>query len=88
MKRIGSPSNAEVLLWCHYSPEKHPRYNAPAVIKALSYFLDLGAIYPREDKVDVYNTTPLGAAWVRALCNTACPTTRFVDEFGQIIEED
>ena len=88
INRIGSPCNAEFLLWCHYSPIPHPRLNSIAITKALNYFLRLGVIKPHETKEDVWRTTKLGAAWVLAMCNTSIPEVKsvFVDEFGNILE--
>lgn len=85
---IFSPNNIEVLLHCHTSPRPHPRINdAQAVMDAVDMFLKLGAIEIDRDAEDsnVYKTTPMGKAWVNALCNTPPPTLAYVDENGKIL---
>lgn len=34
----------------------------------------------------LYETTPLGKAWVEAICNVLPPRTVFVDELNRIID--
>jgi len=41
-------------------------------------FCEYGAIIPIEGKPSQYRTTPLGNAWVRAICATPCPKAVFV----------
>lgn len=83
--RIGCPSNVDLLLHCHCSPEPHPRLDTPAVYDGINILLRLGAIKLR--KKNVWHTTPLGAAWVASICNTALPKeeTAFLDENGKVI---
>lgn len=53
---IRTPSNLEILLHFHASPEKHPRYDAPAVREGVSYLLEQEML--ARTKVDfVYTTT-------------------------------
>jgi len=85
MDRIYSPNNIEVLLHCHTRPQPHPRLDAGAVRDAIGEFLRLGAIEPDEE-ANCWRTTPLGKAWVQALCNVPPPRTAFVDEHGNLIE--
>lgn len=33
----------------------------------------------------VYKTTPLGDAWVKAICNVPMPNSVFVDEQGRVL---
>lgn len=73
-----TPSEIEILLHCHVSPEPHPREHAPAVREALNMFKILGAI-----EIDYTNgghqTTEKGKKWVEMLCDTPEPVARFVD---------
>ena len=83
-----TPSDIEVLLHCYYSPTPHPRRQAPAIAESLNSFLDLGAIQPstRPGTPDgTFSTTPLGSAWVKALCAVPPPKRVFLDEQGRII---
>jgi len=84
METIYSPSNIEVLLHCHTCPRPHPRLEAGAVKDAIMMFLHLGAIEP--DTKNNYKTTPMGKAWVQALCNVRPPRPAFVDESGNVLE--
>lgn len=81
---IYSPTNIEVLLWCHTRAKPHPQLNAPAVMEAIRMFERCGAIAP--SKAEEWITTDMGKAWVAALCNVPPPTCAFVDEHGEVIK--
>ena len=90
---IGTPSNIEVLLHCHCSPESHERQEAPAVASALSMLLGAGCIEVEHDQSvtagqTVYTTTRKGASWVKALCNVECPKSVYVDAQGNVLENN
>ena len=80
-----SPSDIEVLIHCHACPGVHPRFNAPAVRKALDMFVVEGLVTWSNEHADTATTTPLGAAMVKALCNTRLPRTAFVDDNDSIL---
>jgi hypothetical protein len=71
-----SPSNIEVMLHCYYSPEPHPRRQAPAVQQAYRHFLEEGLIVP--DGEGHFKTTPKGSAWVEMICATPYPVKQDV----------
>jgi len=83
MNAIYSPSNIDVLLHFHTTPGPHERQRAPAVAEAIRDFLNVGALEKTEEG---YKITPLGKAWVAALCNVPPPKSVFVDEAGRIIQ--
>jgi hypothetical protein len=79
---IGTPNNIEVLLHYHVCPHPHPRADAPAVHDAIRMLHKAGAIEFIGGQTKV---TPLGAAWVQALCNVPVPTVAFIDEQGRVL---
>ena len=85
MKTIYSPNNINVLLHYHCSCEPHPRLEASAVSEALQEFLRIGALVKDDSTGSGYRTTPMGQAWVQALCNVAPPQQAFVDEHGTVL---
>jgi hypothetical protein len=88
-EKIHSPVRIEVLLHCYVnSSEPIPRIESRAVIEALSFLFELGAITNccgSSSERPRYKTTPLGEAWVRALERVACPSTAFIDDRGYIL---
>ena len=88
MKSPLSPSDIEVLLWCHCRGEKHERFDAMAIREAISMFMGCQMIQPMENKIDVYVTTEKGNAMVRAICNTPEPHQAWVDGEGRLIPQD
>lgn len=84
--KIFSPNNIEVLLHFHTSSTPHPRREAGAVADAITQFLHWGAIENVER--DIFRTTPLGKAWVQALCNVPIPRRAFVDETNVVLGYD
>lgn len=82
--KIGTPNNIEVLLHCHTATTPHPRKDAPAVTAALTTLFHAGCIDPGATPGS-YVTTPLGEAWVQAMCNVEIPRVAYVDTQGQIL---
>lgn len=86
MTTIYSPNNIDVLLHCHASVGPHPRIEARAVQEAIDALMMVGAIAPDMRMPQCYTTTPLGHAWVQALCNVPRPKVAFIDEMGRVLE--
>lgn len=90
MNTLATPSNIEVLLWCHTRPQPHPRLDAPAVRDAVQEFLKIGAVEATPlsggGEFGAFRTTPLGRAWVAALCQVQRPRVGFIDENGKAIK--
>lgn len=94
MKSKLSPSDVEVLIWCHCRPEPHERITAGAVRDALVMWSRAGMIESALDCLaGTYRTTPKGCAMIEALCAVAVPgetteppvskrTTAFTDRNG------
>jgi len=83
---IRSPNNIDVLLHCHTSSTEHPRIDALAVQEAIQMLLTLAAIERKEG--NIFSTTPLGQAWVNALCAVEVPRKAFVDKNDNIVGYD
>jgi hypothetical protein len=75
MKSPLSPSDIEVLLHCHTTPARHPRFEAEAVQRAISMFVQAGMVVhnPQPGEYHVYTTTDKGDAFIEALLNTPEP---------------
>ncbi len=91
MNTAFSPFRISLLLHFHTDPDPHPAASPdhdhrPAYVEAVTDFRNLGVIAPHDDLPGRIITTPLGQAWVKALCNVPVPTTAFVDEAGRIIK--
>lgn len=90
MTTIFSPYRIELLLHFHCTPEPWPNPEAPIYQGEVDSLVSGGAIFQahRLDGVPQYRTTPLGDAWVKALCNVPAPEERtvFVDQLGNILE--
>lgn len=65
MKTPLSCCDLEVLIWCHTTPQVHPRITAVAVKESLKMFLACGMI--KESEEGVYQTTDKGEAMIKAL---------------------
>lgn len=76
-----TPNDIEVLLHYHCSSEPHPRFGAPAVTDTVQRFIDLGVLTRPNLTI-----TPLGAAWVKALCATPMPRLVYVNDRNEILE--
>ena len=87
MKPPLSPSDIEVLIHCHVSPEPHPRRGAPAVCEALDMWMRGGFIRYTSSHINpfvaTYETTAKGKAMIEALCNTEEPRQVWVDHNGK-----
>lgn len=82
MTSIYSPHNIQILLWCHISSEPYSNMDTPAAEQSFKELEACGAI-AKTPVANVWATTPLGKAWVQALCNVPPPTLIYVDEMGQ-----
>lgn len=74
---IGSPSNLELLLHCHYSPEPHERFHAPAIIEGIAYLHRQCIIKPVTGKQNVYETTDKGKAFIEHLMTIPFPVQKW-----------
>lgn len=70
---IESPSNLELLLHCYYSPEPHPRFDAPAIQEGIEYLVSNEMIVKMEGSVDRYSTTVKGNVFIKYLMNIPFP---------------
>lgn len=87
--RIECPSNIEVLLHYHCSPYAHPREDAPDGQDFIQHALELRVLEektPSREGNSQYALTPLGRAWVQALCRTALPRPSFTTEHGEPLD--
>ena len=75
---IYSPNNIMVLIQC-YLLQPIERYEAAAVQEALKMPV-------KEGSNQMYETTPLGKAWLQAALNVAIPKSAFIDEQGRVIK--
>lgn len=85
MKTLQNPNTIEVLIHCHCSPEPHPRAHAPAVFDTIAALQEHKLIVPFG--TDGWKTTPLGEAWVKALCRVPMPRLVYVDADGTLLSE-
>lgn len=82
--KIYSPLRADLLLHCAISAEAVPlNPDAPAVREELDDLVQLGAIEATGTGPNLYRATPLGRAWVAAICNVKIPRMVFLDEAGK-----
>lgn len=82
MSSLNSPSDIEVLLHHHYSPDPHPRRDAPAVKDAIIRFRNDGIF---TDQIHP-ELTKKGKAWLNMILNTPYPRQVYVDQSGKVIE--
>ena len=80
-----NPVTVEFLMHCHYSPEPHRLFSSNSITKAINLLLKEGAIVKSERQDNIYETTELGQAWVKAICNTPKPKIQYVDSNGEIL---
>lgn len=78
-----SPHAIQVLLWCHCHPDPNPEENG-MWRQTIAEFVKVGVLEKELDS-ERHRTTPLGGAWVNALCNTPIPRMVFVDENDRIL---
>ncbi len=82
-----TPSDLEILVHCHVSPDPHPRLHAPAVKDAIRQFLADGII--KRVSVDIYGSTERGEMWLEMILDTPMPVYQLVDprKLGPTLEE-
>ncbi len=85
--KIHCPAHVEFLMHCHCSPEPFERWDVPMFVSLAKNWVDLGIIARNTnlEVAPVYSTTPLGKAWVNAICNTPLPKSVYVDEMGRVL---
>ena len=84
---IHSPNNIMVLINC-YLFQPIEMYEAISVQEAIQMFLSYGAIEKEDTKQgdnQMYKTTPLGNAWMDALCRVPRPKSAYLDEMGRVL---
>lgn len=74
MPCIQTPSDLELLLHCHVSPQVHPRADAPAIIDGTRRLVDAGLI-ERMDRH--YGTTEKGKFYIAHLLKQPFPVVTF-----------
>lgn len=81
-----SPLRINLLLHCAVSPidAEVPNFEASGVQSELQDLLTAGAIVQRDSRC--FQATPLGRAWVAALCNVPIPRVAYIDSHGQELE--
>ena len=77
-----TPSDIEILIHHHVCPERHPRFDAPAVQETIRFFVR-AKIFEETD--NSYTTTERGEALVELLCKTELPQQAWVDKDGSVI---
>ena len=82
-----TPLAIEVLLHSYYSPEPHPRRDAPAVREIIDSFLMMDVIKPIPSWGEgAYTTTNKGRAWVQMICSTPLPVEAWIDPVtGEVV---
>lgn len=77
MSKCLTPNDIDVLMHSYCGCGPHERIDAGAVSESTANFLMYGIIVGTGKK-DEYRTTPLGDAYVRAICSTPPPQCKFV----------
>ena len=77
MSKCLTPNDVDVLLHYYTSDVPHKRIDVPAVRESTDSFLRYGVIY-KIGASDCYSTTPLGKAYVQAICSTPLPRMKYV----------
>ncbi len=72
------PSDIEVLLHYHVSPDPHPRIEAPAVADGIRRLKQLGLLEDRR-RDNVYTTTDKGRVHIEQLCTMPLPVFKWVN---------
>lgn len=94
---IGCPANISFLIRCHVyydSAFEMERNQSPHHTELIAEWLEAGVIERHEIfgatpcTPTSYRTTPLGAAWLEALCRVPMPRLAFLDEAGRVLLED
>lgn len=89
-----SPSNIEVMLHFHCSPEPHPRAEALAVAEAIVRFMNEGLLQHRTGRLTGESSagfrlepTARGRAWVQMICSTPMPVMAWKNPVtGEVVE--
>lgn len=68
-----TPNDLEVLLHCYYSPERHPRHHATAVLGAIEMWIHHGCIEVDGKRTQCYNVTSRGTKFIEMLLETPLP---------------
>lgn len=95
---INSPANIRILLHCHCDArplsalfpgnvDDDGKSLDPMRIESVHELLTMGAIERDEAQAGRFRTTRLGAAWVKALCDTPPPTPAFTNALGRVITD-
>lgn len=83
---IDTPAQIQLLLYFFcYQETRHPDFEMDGIQYTLKRFLEWEVVERVYELEDVYRTTPLGAAWVQALCRVQCPRIAFVDERNEVL---
>lgn len=77
MSKCLTPNDIDVLMHSYCGCGPHERIYAAAVSESTASFLRYGVIVGTGKK-DEYRTTPLGKAYVQAICSTPLPQSKFV----------
>ena len=85
-----TPSDIEILIHYHVSPEPHPRLSASAVTESVNRFLEQGLIKLSSRTITIgepalYTTTSKGAAHISQLCKLPLPIAVWANDEGEII---
>jgi hypothetical protein len=85
---IHSPLAIEILMWHHTRMDAYSwPSEATAQPQEIERLKRLGALretsFPDGMRLTI---TPLGTAWVKAICNTPIPREAFIDGHGRVIE--
>lgn len=85
--KIHSPAHVEFLIHCHCSVGPFERWDVPMFLELAKAWVDMEIIElsTNTEAEPIYKTTPLGRAWVNAICNTPLPKSVFVDEMGRVL---
>lgn len=83
-----SPLQIEILLHHHTSPTAFLP-DSSAYLDERNDFIRNGCLVAVEMNGEIiFQTTPKGAAWVEALRRVQMPREAFIDEHGNILDED
>lgn len=89
--KIYSPANIRLLLDCFLTIDGFEPNDSPHNKDMVKLWLSEGII-ERHEPFDAtpltaphYRATPLGKAWIQALCNVAAPRQAFIDAQGNIL---
>lgn len=85
--RLGSPLAVEMLIHYHASCRRREDDHLGPQQEIIEAFLRHKVIEQRNGfEAGCYQTTALGRAWLKAVCDTVLPKTVFLDEHERQIE--